>query len=336
MPRSGIESEGGGSIRFEATDESLVRVVLTDEVPIPNEALEDSIGSRPPRGAPQAGPSTFWLNRALQGVRARIADAGDEPFASGNATYLQVRGRNVEARYDSPRRRLLRHDRRPGVHPMGRGLASTGLGGVARGRQESPSSTGGTGFPAHDDVTDLLGHAAIRAVDDYASYRRERITPGGPVRARRLCGEDSGYRSCALRYAVITEAGTLPRSLTVIPFSRAQERTSAVLGEPANRAAVRCFGFRASASAARAAGRGFLAADGFLLAAFFFATGLLESSSAPEATGPSVATTSRTPYKAPTTRIASSRDSLESTVSFTSLPFDTIGTRHSTADKGQR
>jgi len=156
------------------------------------------------------------------------------------------------------------------------------------------------------------------------------------VRARLLCGEDSGYRSCAWRYAVTTEAGTLPRSLTVIPFSRAQERTSAVLGEPADRAAVRGFGFRATASVARTVGRGFLAADGLLLAAFFFATGLLESSSAPGATCPPGATTSRTPYKAPTTRIASSRDSLESTVSFTSLPFDTIGTRQSTADTGQR
>jgi hypothetical protein len=86
--------------RFGVTDEGLVRVFLTDESPVLNEALEDSIGSRAPRGAPQDGPSTFWLDRALQAVQARIADASDEPFASGNVTYLQVRDGKVEARYD--------------------------------------------------------------------------------------------------------------------------------------------------------------------------------------------------------------------------------------------
>lgn len=86
--------------RFEVTADGLVRAFLVDVVPVLNEALEDSIGSRPPRGAPQDGPSTFWLDRALQGVRARVADASDEPFASGNTTYLQVRDGKVEARYD--------------------------------------------------------------------------------------------------------------------------------------------------------------------------------------------------------------------------------------------
>ncbi len=37
---------------------------------------------------------------------------------------------------------------------------------------------------------------------------------------------------CALRYAAITDAGTLPRSLILSPVWRAQERTSALLGAP--------------------------------------------------------------------------------------------------------
>ncbi len=86
--------------RFEITVDGLVAVVLSDHVPVLNEALEDSIGSRPPRGAPQDGPSTFWVDRALQGVRARVADGSDEVFASGNVTYLQVRNGKVEARFD--------------------------------------------------------------------------------------------------------------------------------------------------------------------------------------------------------------------------------------------
>lgn len=86
--------------RFVVRRDGLVRVALPDDAPILNEALEDSIGSRPPRGAAQDGPSTYWLDRALLGVRARVEDASDEPFASGNVTYLQVRHGRVEARYD--------------------------------------------------------------------------------------------------------------------------------------------------------------------------------------------------------------------------------------------
>jgi hypothetical protein len=101
-----------------------------------------------------------------------------------------------------------------------------------------------------------------------ASYRRERISRGtGPDPA--LDAEDSGYSLCALRYAVITEAGTLPRSLTIIPCWRAHERTSAFLGEPAAREAVLFLDASASTLVAGAAGRAFLAADGFLVAFLF-------------------------------------------------------------------
>ena len=85
--------------RFEVTDDGQVHVVLTGDAPVLDHALQDSIGSRPPRGASQDGLSTFWVDRALRGVKARVADGSDEVFASGNVTYLQVRDDKVEARY---------------------------------------------------------------------------------------------------------------------------------------------------------------------------------------------------------------------------------------------
>jgi hypothetical protein len=116
----------------------------------------------------------------------------------------------------------------------------------------------------------------------------------------------SGHPSVvyALRYAVTTEAGSLPRSLTERPFWRAQERISAWLGEPAD-GEVSPFDCAVSALVG-ATDRAFLAAAGFLLAVVlllasllaFLLAGFLGSCS-------SLETTSVTPYNAPTTRIAS-------------------------------
>jgi hypothetical protein len=61
-------------------------------------------------------------------------------------------------------------------------------------------------------------------------------------RAEHERDKDPGYLLCAPRYAAITHAGTLPRSVTVRPFSRPQERTSALLGKtigPRNAASPR-------------------------------------------------------------------------------------------------
>lgn len=63
-------------------------------------ALEDSLGSRPPRGAPQNGPSTYWIDDAISGLREQLENGDSKPFASGNITYLQLRSGQVEARYD--------------------------------------------------------------------------------------------------------------------------------------------------------------------------------------------------------------------------------------------
>lgn len=65
--------------------------------------------------------------------------------------------------------------------------------------------------------------------------------PGQWVRTRGVivqAGWGIDHTACESRYAATTEAGTLPRSLMVNPFSRAEKRTSALLvesgpGEPA-------------------------------------------------------------------------------------------------------
>lgn len=86
--------------RFEVTEDGQVRVVLSENAPVLAHALEDCIGSRPPRGASQDGLSTYWVDGALRDVKARLADSSDEVFASGNVSYMQVRDGKVEARYD--------------------------------------------------------------------------------------------------------------------------------------------------------------------------------------------------------------------------------------------
>ena len=78
-----------------------------------------------------------------------------------------------------------------------------------------------------------------------------------------------------MRYAVINEAGSLPWVLTVNPFWRAQERTSALLGEPAERRAVFCSDRAAAALVERTTGGAFLAPDGALLAVRLLPAGLL-------------------------------------------------------------
>ena len=105
-------------------------------------------------------------------------------------------------------------------------------------------------------------------------------------------------------YPFSTEAGTLPRSLTFNPAWRAHARTSALLGEPADIPRIR--------ATAGAPVLDLVPADRFLLFTVLFWAGLLAS-------GGSLETTRVTPYNAPRARIASSRGSLESTVSSTAL-----------------
>jgi hypothetical protein len=85
---------------FTVSDEGLVEVALADDLPYISHALEDSLGTRPPRGAPQDGPSTYWIDTTLAQLKGRLADSGVAPIASGNITYLIVRDGSVQARLD--------------------------------------------------------------------------------------------------------------------------------------------------------------------------------------------------------------------------------------------
>jgi hypothetical protein len=88
------------ALRFDLTDAGFVNVTLDEELPVLSDALEDSLGTRPPRAAPQDGPSTYWLDNGIARLRERMESGTAEPFASGNATYLQLQEGLVEARYD--------------------------------------------------------------------------------------------------------------------------------------------------------------------------------------------------------------------------------------------
>lgn len=144
----------------------------------------------------------------------------------------------------------------------------------------------------------------------------------------------AGYPACESRYAAITEAGILPRSLMVSPLCRAQERTSALLeeagpGEPVG-----------IVLRARARARGPAAA---LFPPGVFPTDFLDLAAGPLSCstegGPSAwfaDTASVTPYRAPTTRIASSRGSLESKVSFNAVAFRRVETHQKLGVLGRK
>lgn len=85
---------------FVQSPEGLIDVVVDRNASILAHAMTDSLGTRPPSGAVQDGPSTYWIDQALTQLRARLEDLSESPFASGNATYLALKDGAVEVRYD--------------------------------------------------------------------------------------------------------------------------------------------------------------------------------------------------------------------------------------------
>ncbi len=85
---------------FVQSPEGLIDVVVDGDAPILAHAMADSLGTRPPRGAAQDGPSTYWIDQALRQLRARLEDLNESPLASGNVTYLTLKDGAVEVRYD--------------------------------------------------------------------------------------------------------------------------------------------------------------------------------------------------------------------------------------------
>jgi hypothetical protein len=64
------------------------------------DALDDSISSLPPRGAPGNGPSAYWIDHAEQDARTAHESDDERPFAAGNITFLRVSDGMVVATYD--------------------------------------------------------------------------------------------------------------------------------------------------------------------------------------------------------------------------------------------
>ena len=87
-------------VTFSTRDDGQVDGRIGTDQPVLQEALDDSISSLPPRGAPGNGPSSYWIDHAQEGAH-QAHERGDEcPFTSGNITVLSVRGDMVVAKYD--------------------------------------------------------------------------------------------------------------------------------------------------------------------------------------------------------------------------------------------
>ncbi|GAA4822901.1 hypothetical protein ACFQ0K_16395 [Nocardioides caeni] len=85
---------------FTVREDGQVDAQLPSAGPLFNEALDDSISSLPPRGARGSGPSTYWVDVALKGLRQAELNNDERPFTYGNITLLRLVGDKVEARYD--------------------------------------------------------------------------------------------------------------------------------------------------------------------------------------------------------------------------------------------
>jgi len=70
--------------------------VTIPDLEIMTEALNDSIGSLPPRGDTSTKPSTYWIDKTLSRL-----DNGDQRLSAGNCTILSLTtADNVQAEYD--------------------------------------------------------------------------------------------------------------------------------------------------------------------------------------------------------------------------------------------
>lgn len=85
--------------QFTTTTSGYIDVERSDQMPIFTNVVNDCVGSRAPRGAP-AGLSTFWIDAALNEFRPHLTDSNGSAMFSGNASYLELVDRLVEARFD--------------------------------------------------------------------------------------------------------------------------------------------------------------------------------------------------------------------------------------------
>ncbi len=84
---------------FRTTPAGYVEVAQSDDMSVFIRVLNDCVGSRAPRGA-RSGPSTYWIDAALEEFRRALSDSDSPSMLSGNMSYLQLVDGLVEARYD--------------------------------------------------------------------------------------------------------------------------------------------------------------------------------------------------------------------------------------------
>ena len=87
-------------VTFSVRDDGQVDALIGPELPVFQEALNDSVSSLPPRGAPGNGPSTYWIDHAENGVLSAQRTGDGRPFTWGNTTVLRLQGDTVVASYD--------------------------------------------------------------------------------------------------------------------------------------------------------------------------------------------------------------------------------------------
>jgi hypothetical protein len=83
---------------FRWADDGVVHIQLGEGWEALQDALEDSLGSRPPRGDDSDPPSTYWLDRVL--ALMHRSDGSRIELSSGNMSRITLEGTTVTASAD--------------------------------------------------------------------------------------------------------------------------------------------------------------------------------------------------------------------------------------------
>jgi hypothetical protein len=90
---------------FEVRADGIIEMHVDPAHGAMDEALNDAVTSRAPRGAVRQGLSTYWIDRTEERLLRARHQGLAAPFASGDAWYLRLEGDTVVAAsdYDEPR-----------------------------------------------------------------------------------------------------------------------------------------------------------------------------------------------------------------------------------------
>ena len=91
---------GRVEVRFSRRPDGIIDAAVGPNLDLFSHALVDAVSSRAPRGAVWQGLSTYWIDRAEEGVRLAAQEGDVKPFAAGNITCLRVEGDRVLANLD--------------------------------------------------------------------------------------------------------------------------------------------------------------------------------------------------------------------------------------------